>query len=43
MDAEIHIHKGFHSRNQHVAKSSYMLAFTFGKRGLPPSTKHFVE
>ncbi len=31
MGAEIHIHDGFHSRNQHVAKSSYTLAFTFGK------------
>lgn len=31
MGAEIHIHKGFHSRNQYVAKSEYMLAFTFGK------------
>lgn len=31
LGAEIHIHKGFHSRNQYVAKSEYMLAFTFGK------------
>lgn len=31
MDTEIHIHKGFHSRNQYVAKSTYMLAFSFGK------------
>lgn len=31
MDTKIHLHKGFHSRNQHVAKSDYMLAFTFGK------------
>ena len=31
MEAEIHIHKEFHSRNQYVAKSDYMLAFTFGK------------
>lgn len=29
--SEINIHKGFHSRNQYVAKSDYMLAFTFGK------------
>jgi len=31
LGADIHIHKGFHSRNQYVAKSDYMLAFTFGK------------
>jgi len=29
--AEISVHKGFHARNQYVAKSNYMLAFTFGK------------
>ena len=32
---EIKIHNGFHSRNQYVAKSEYMLAFTFGKRAHP--------
>jgi hypothetical protein len=31
LGAETHVHKGFHSRNQFVAKSEYMLAFTFGK------------
>jgi hypothetical protein len=31
LKAEIYIHKGFFSRNQYVAKSDYMLAFTFGK------------
>jgi len=29
--AHIHIHSGFHDRNQYVAKSEYVLAFTFGK------------
>jgi hypothetical protein len=31
LGAEISVHKGFHSRNQYVATSEYMLAFTFGK------------
>lgn len=29
--AKIFIHNGFHSRNQFVAESEYMLAFSFGK------------
>lgn len=39
--AQIKIHKGFHSRNQYVAKSEFVLAFTFGKNNPEKGgTKH---
>lgn len=30
LGANIHVHKGFHSRNDYVAQTDHMVAFTFG-------------